>query len=223
MQFDNSFFNKAVPFLRKQCVACLVTFSRLGFFCERWFIWLKEYLINHKVEVLKAFIPLAIIGIGAFSCSHAQRIVKTNIKEIFAISDEIRSYYADKPDYWGLSSETVLKNNMLSAKFISKDKIVLSGGREVFIGNGAKADAVSPGSKSFEIVMPKLSKAQCISFVESKISDTDSVKLLWLGISNGRGDFIFEWGDDRHPLPMQKYASKDFCADNNNTLIWSVK
>lgn len=182
----------------------------------------RSTYLKYKPIVLKTLVPLVIIIVGYASCTMSQRQVLKNIQDIFSISDEVRAFYTSKPDYWGLNSDFAIKNNIVSNKFIKNDKIVLSNGLEVLIGNGENADTVMPLSQSFDMILPNLNKAQCISYAEASLAEENLLKLLSIRIVNASGDYLFEWGGSR-TLPIKRYSTKNFCADNKNTIIWSIK
>lgn len=184
--------------------------------------FLCKETLNNKEAIIKLSIPLLIIGLGLYACTASQRIVLKNISDIFEISDEIRDKYTGKPDYWGLSTQTAINDNFIPKKFIRKDKIVLSSGDEILIGEGLNADVIMPRSMSFDIVLKGLNKAQCIAHGEAPISHEDQVKLLSISVVNNLGAYSFEWGGT-YKLPINKYALKDICADADNILIWSIK
>jgi len=182
----------------------------------------RSAYVRYKSAILKTLVPLVIVVFGYASCTMAQRQILRNIQDIFVISDEIRTFYANKPDYWGLSSDFAIKNNIIPAKFIKDNKIVLSNGLEILIGNGDKAETIMPMSQSFDIVLPQLNKAQCISYAEAPLVQENLLKLLSIRIINTSGEYLFEWGGAK-TLPIKKYATKKLCADNKNTIIWSIK
>lgn len=179
-------------------------------------------ICHYKEIAIKIFLPLLIILCGYYACSVSKNNIKQSLDEIFDISDEIRSYYADKPGYWGLSTAKIIEENILSPKYIKDQKIVLSHGYNILVGSGESGDAVMPLSYSFDIVLQNLNKAQCISFAEAPLNDENNLKLDKITIVNPRGTYSFEWGAE-NPLPIKKYATKNMCLDGKNTLIWSVK
>ncbi len=181
----------------------------------------KAKLFVNKETTIKAVLPILVVAVGFYACTASQKTINKNVNEIFLISDQIREHYANKPDYWGLSTETVLQNKFISPVFIQNGKIMLSGGKEIFIGNGQNADIVMPRSTSFDIILPKLTKAQCIAMAEAELASENEVKLTAVQIINAGGEYLFEWGGVRR-LPISKYASKDLCIDGDNTLIWSL-
>lgn len=184
---------------------------------------LWEKTKENEETIIKALVPFCLIALGFYACTSSQHTITRNISDIFEISDEIRNRYAESPDYWGVSTQTVIKENYISPRFITDEKIILSGGNEIFIGDGVHADAVMPRATSFDIILPKLNKAQCIAHTEAAISSENQVKLLRITVANASGNYQFEWGNERYGLPVNKYASKDICADSDNTLIWSIK
>ncbi len=221
---DNNFPSeeKNIDTIKQRALSLVADIRGAGqrFWQQRAFV--IEYLCTHKEQGLKILIPLAVIGIGLYSCSSAQKNISRDIRDVFAISDEIRDFYNNKPDYWGLSSEVAVKQNILSSKFISNGKIVLGSKKEIFIGNGKNADVIMPGIQSFDIILPSLNKAQCISYTEASLHEDEQVKLTSITIINTAGEAHFEWGGE-NSLPVHRYASKDLCADASNTIIWSLK
>lgn len=175
-----------------------------------------------KEKVLKYSIPAIVLLFGIYSCTSSRKVVTRNIDKVFEISNEIRAHFIGKPDYWGLNTDYILKNNVLSSKFISDNKIVLNNGISLLIGNGKNADTVMPLSQSFDIVINGLNKAQCIAYVEANINKDNLVFLDKITISNSINSSSYEWGG-KNLLPVKKYSAKEFCIDKNNTVIWSIK
>jgi len=181
-----------------------------------------KFFFHHKRIITKALIPFIIIGGGFYACTAAQRAVLTDVSQIFSLSDEIRTYYVDKPDYWGLDTASLIKNHIIPRRHVHKKKIILSSGKQILVGNGINAEPVMPMAQTFDIVLPNLNKAQCISYAEAPLNNENSLKLYSLEIVNSAGSYLFEWGGKRS-LPISKYSTKDLCLDRNNTLIWSIK
>ncbi|MBO5441674.1 MAG: hypothetical protein J6A09_03830, partial [Alphaproteobacteria bacterium] len=132
---------------------------------------------------------MLIIFIGFYSCSLRQKNIAQNISELFKIADEIREYYLDKPDYWGLSTELVAKKQLIDTKFISDNKIVLGSGSEIFIGDGEKADVLMPSSQNFDISLRHLNKAECIAYSEAEFSEERLLEITRITIVNESGNY----------------------------------
>lgn len=209
------------------------------FFIVKNFISLRYNMLRQYVEprlqafalqaalrrenIIKLLIPLLLIFLGFYSCSSLQRRVSQNVSDIFLISDDIRSRYAGKPDYWGLSTEKVIHEGFVSAKFIRNGKLLLSDEEEILIGTGKDADIVMPRVTTFDVILPHLNKAQCIAYAENKISMENQVKLQRISILNATGTYPFEWGGEKYSLPLKKYASKDICDNADNVIIWTIR
>lgn len=183
---------------------------------------ISNKIIMKKEMILKLSFPLFLVLVVFYSCTSSQRRISQNITDIFKISDDIRFQYTDKPDYWRLSTQKILQEKLISEDYIRNGKIYLSGGEEILIGNGINADVVMPKMSSFDIVLPHLNQAQCISYAEGKISAENMVKLLRISIVNSSGSYSFEWGG-KYKLPVAKYASKDICSLSDNTVIWTIQ
>lgn len=188
----------------------------------RFLALVKTLFYHHKKIITKALIPVVIVGGGVYACTSQQRAILEDVSQIFSLSDEIRAYYADKPDYWGVDTDLLIKNKVLPKHYIHKNKLLLDSGRQILIGNGINAEPVMPLAQTFDIIMPDLNKAQCISYAEAPLDDEASLKLFSLQIINSSGAYLFEWGGS-FSLPIKKYATKDLCLDRENTLIWSIK
>lgn len=183
---------------------------------------ISSFFSAQKSNIIKILIPFLIIITGYYACSSSHKTTSADLHDIFAISDDIRSSYADKPDYWGLSTESVIKNKVISSTFIRQNKLILSHGMEIQIGNGEQAEIVMPSSQNFDIILKNLTKAQCISYAESSLTEEQLLKLEKIDIINQLGSYSFEWGGERR-LPIQKYITNDLCIDGSNTLIWTFK
>ncbi|MCM1324559.1 MAG: hypothetical protein NC218_10585 [Acetobacter sp.] len=177
----------------------------------------------HKEIIIKISVPLFIVILGFYSCTSTQRNISRNVSDIFQISDDIRAHYAGKPDYWGLSTNTILQEKFIASKFLQKNKILLSGGEEILIGSGVNADIIMPRMMTFDIVLSHLNKAQCIAYVENNISIENQVKLQRITIFNDKGTYAFTWGGADYSLPIKKYASKDLCSTSGNTVVWTIQ
>ena len=190
--------------------------------CQTQIREVPAFLKLHKDIIIKLSLPLIIILVGYSACSSSQRLAKQNIRDIFAIADEIRAYYSDKPDYWHLDTNYAVTNRIISDSYVKDNRILLKSGKEILIGEGANAEPLMPLSQNFDIVMPNLTKAQCIVYAEFQLSNEQLLGINALSIVNSGGIHNFEWGND-NGLPVKKYATKDLCLDEKNTVIWSLR
>lgn len=183
---------------------------------------IQAFFSQNKNTIIKILLPFLIIIAGYFSCSRSQNAIKDDLDDIFNISDDIRSFFADKPDYWGLDTDFVIKNKIISPAFIKQNRLLLRHGTEIKIGNGKDAETVMPSSQSFDVVMLNLTRKQCISYAEAVLTDAQLLKLDKIDIINQNAIYSFEWGGDKK-LPIAINAAHDICLDGFNTLIWTLK
>ena len=181
-----------------------------------------DFLFTNKIFIVKAAIPFLVIVLLLYSCSVSRRMVSRNITEIFAIAESARTYYNNKPDYWGLSTEVLVDNNVIPTKYIQDKNIVLNDGIRILFGEGYLATPVSPRSLTFDVVVPNLNKAKCMAYSEALLSEQQLLVLDKLTIYNDAGHAVYTWGGE-NTLPVVKYSSKNFCINGSNTLIWSLK
>ena len=139
--------------------------------------------------------------------------------EIEQLANNIRRYYQNRPDYWGLSTQMVLDKNIYPNKMLENNQLVGHFGNPVLVGNGLNADVLMPGSRHFDIIYKDLNKKQCVGLASFKFS-----RDFWLGISeisvisDGQSQ-AFTWDDEKNGLPIQKNRAKAVCK-GNNTIIW---
>jgi hypothetical protein len=196
--------------------------QKIVLFCSNFFVGGKNFLKQNKVFLIKIFIPLLIIVFGYCSCIYSQHVITKNVRAIFSISEAIRQHFADKPSYWGLDTEYVIKQNIVSPDIIKNNQLRLNGGITILVGSGIDASTVMPMTQNFDIILPHLNKAQCMSYAEANLLDEEYLALISLNIINSSGTHTFEWGGE-NSLPIKKYATKQLCQDKENTLIWSLK
>ncbi len=190
--------------------------------CGNFLIKIKKEKDKYLNILLKISILLLIVLVGFASCSQNQKVISKNIASIFSISDDIRTYFSDKPSYWGLSTNYVLEKSIISQNYVSNGKIVLKNNKEISIGQGYQATPVTPNAKIFDIVLKGLNKAECISYLEAEISKTNLVKLYSISLINNNINLIFMWGNTNTPLPIKKYTGRSVCDADNNTIVWSI-
>lgn len=181
-----------------------------------------DFIVQNKNVIIKLSVPFLLITVLAYSCASSRRALSYNIDAIFQIAEHTRGYYADKPDYWKLSTDTLLKDNVVPLQYVKDENILLKNDIYILLGEGYEAAPVSPRSVTFDIVMPNLNKAQCLSYAEAQLTKSQLLVLDKITIHNANGDFVYTWGGENR-LPVEKYSSKNFCSQRNNILIWSLK
>ena len=136
--------------------------------------------------------------------------------QIFTTAENIRSYYRDRPSYWNLSTESAKDDNL-----ITEDLAVY--GERLRIGQGEDGEPSMPNDSSFDIVLKKLNKSACINLCELTINRKQQLSLQKIVLINDNGRTEFTWGDEQHPLPIKRYMTRNICAVDNNTVIWTFQ
>ena len=133
-------------------------------------------------------------------------------QEVARLAASIRSHYKMKPDYWGLDSESVLKNEITGEL-----KSIL--GADIRIGQGFEAEISMPGSKSFDIVYKGLDKKNCLSLLTLKLEEEASLGLISAEIKNFKARTVFTWGGTP-ALPVSSQHAKDYCLEGSNEVLF---
>ena len=136
---------------------------------------------------------------------------------ILKTADNIRSYYRDHPSYWKLSTETAAEASLIDRKLLEQAK------SSWHIGQGVKGETSMPNDESFDIALNKLGKSACINLSELSISKKQQLGLQKITIINDAGNTEFTWGDEEHPLPIDRYATRRLCTPDGNTVIWTFQ
>lgn len=198
-------------------ISCLRNIN-MQFCIKRCMLFFQAY----QRTIIKFSIPFLIIIILLYSCLSARRVVNHNLTTIFELANNIRLYYSNKPDYWGLSTNVLINNDVIPSQYVEHNVIRLENGVRILFGEGYSAEPVSPRALTFDIIMPNLNKAQCLSYAEALLSGQQLLVLDKLTIYNDLGTFPFTWGGE-NSLPIKKYSSKNYCMKGSNTIIWSLK
>ncbi len=163
---------------------------------------------------------LLIISIGIILCFQRPptEIIKAG-QDLFAMSEKIRSFYRNRPDYWGLDVSTAIKQKLFEGS-ISENKIVNNLGKEVVIGGDHEGSQIMPGTRSFMITYKNLSKQECVELSVFRGQEPDKLGLISMSIQNEKGIYNFSWGNKG--LPLLKSQAKKYCEDENS-VIWSFE
>ncbi len=140
-------------------------------------------------------------------------------QELVQISSKIRQYYQNRPDYRGLNTAEVVKNNLYVGK-VNNNVILNSRGKSVLIGGDAAGSMVMPGIRSFVISYLDLTRKECIELSSRFWQETEKLGVLSMSIINETYNQEFNWGEDG--LPLSKSQAEKYCK-NKNTLVWSFE
>ena len=176
--------------------------------------------INLKIAAGCAGLLFLIIG-GIVWVSRPNPKITLAAKEVMSVAEEIRKFYRNRPGYWGLNTESVLKNNLLPASFIQNGKTVNALGKNILIGQGAEGNLVMPGARSFDIVFADLDKKECEQLAEFQFTENQSLGLLSITIINNGQQTEFSWGGE-NKLPITAENARRYCG-KQTSLLWTFE
>ncbi len=178
-------------------------------------LWFQKHGI--VVSLIALCLLIVICTSIMFSSRSNETLVAT--KELELLSQNIRKYYQNRPDYWGLNSQTVIDKQIAQESIIRNNELIGALKNKILVGNGLNADILMPGARGFDIIYKDLSQNNCIALASANFS-----KHFWLGITavsivqNNRAE-TFSWNDNTNKLPITKTMAKKYCHNNSN-IIW---
>ena len=139
--------------------------------------------------------------------------------ELSQLADNIRRYYQNRPDYWGLSTQEVIGKKIAPTSMLKNGNLSGYMGNMVAVGQGADGGLLMPGARNFDIAYKNLSAKQCVELSGHKFSQK-----FWLGVSgisiiNGQTETLFTWDEEENRLPISKEKARNLCG-NNSIIIW---
>lgn len=144
--------------------------------------------------------------------------VKPAAEQILQLAAQIRQEFQSKPDFWGLSTDWVIKNQATPQGMLKKGQIINALGRPVLVGGGNDGQVLMPGSRSFNIIYPNLSFADCAKLAAYPFSEQQALGMLSLTIINGGQEYTYGWGAE-NSLPLGLKTAKSVCK-GQNVLVW---
>lgn len=180
---------------------------------------MKKITVSKTKYAIFAFL-LALVAITFFVGSSP---TKTNIaaREVAIAAQTIRSAFADKGSYWGLSNNFLESNDILTNYRYKDGKLVNILGKPVLFGKGENAEVAMPGDKSFDVVYTDLSATECIKLSAYRFEQPETLGLLQVTIV-GSKPHTFEWGAQDNPLPVEQHKAKQLCSDKSK-VIWTFE
>ncbi len=178
-------------------------------------LWLK----THR-NMLSLVLLFLLIALGVFTVVQTKdNITHLAAQELEVLSQNIRKYYQNRPDYWGLHSKVVVDKEIAPLSMIQNNELIGRLKNKILVGNGVEADVLMPGARGFDIVYKDLSKKHCIS-----LASFDFSKQFWFGVASvnivhGNNSTNFSWDDEQNKLPIAKSAAKKACS-KGGSVIW---
>ena len=142
--------------------------------------------------------------------------------EIEDLSTNIRRHYQNKPDFWGLSTQTVLDKKICPNKMLQNGKLVGFFDNPVLVGNGPNAMVLMPGARNFDIIYKDLDKKQCVAVATSKLKQDIWLGVVGVSIVNKDKQQRFDWDNKEYSLPIKTTQAKKSCG-NDSMVIWHLE
>lgn len=182
---------------------------------------IKIFFVKHHLFCLGG---IGFVLVFAFIW-HIAMAPNTKIAEaqqnMFALTENIRNFYKKRPDYWGLSTQSALKNGLIPQMMLKDSKIYSAVGQNILIGSDEAGSVVMPGMRSFYIIYDGVSKKDCVDMVSYPISEQNKLGLLGIIIKNNKEEVVFQWGGE-NSLPIKKDKATKICR-NKSIILWNFE
>ena len=172
-----------------------------------------------KYAFVAAAILLVVLIIAMLTSGPSRRFVEA-VNQMTDLGSNIRSYYQNRPGYWGLNTGIVTSNKIAPKEMIKGGKLVSQLG-EVLVGNGAEGNIIMPGARTFDIVYTNLNRIDCINMVGFKFKDEQYLGLAGIKVLNSEKEIDFAWGSE-YNIPVSKFQAKEACS-KENIVIWTFE
>lgn len=139
--------------------------------------------------------------------------------ELVKITEKIRIYYRNRPDYWGLDNDVALQQKFYVGELV-EGKMLNALHKEIMIGGDGSGAKVMPGARSFKVAYQHLNKKECVELAAFRGKEQDKLGLISMSIQNDKGTYDFSWGNKG--LPLNRNQAKQYCQEENN-IVWSFE
>lgn len=183
-------------------------------------LWKKIVAIDKLIwaMIMVAFVVLAAL---IYWTSRPNQKIVVAANQVVSLAEEIRKHYHNRPDYWRLNTEMVIKENIVPQDMRFGDKIKNALDDNVLVGIDFDGAMIMPGSRSFVIVYKNLSKKDCMILASYVYSEEQNLGLLSITIKNSDSESKFTWGGE-NKLPVSDNSAKAYC-DKNSELSWEFE
>lgn len=184
-------------------------------------IWRKR--ISEIAFINKAIFGLLLVALlfwAAMTIFFTEKDIGTakTTAELSQLANNIRKYYQNRPDFWGLSTQTVIEKKIAPLAMLQNNSLQSYYKTPVLVGSAPDGTMLMPGAKSFDIIYKDLNKQQCEELASYRFDDKFWLGVMSLTLDNGSEAIVFNW-IDKNLLPIKKEQAKNVCM-RKNTLIW---
>lgn len=169
-------------------------------------------------------VGLAVVFVFAgvwFSAVRTNQKIIDTMDNLVQLTENIRRNYKNRPDYWGLSTDSVVQKQIAPAAMLQNGKLVCPVSSDVSVGSDETGSMVMPGMRSFYIAFKNLSKKDCVDLAVFPLSEKNKLGLLSVTIKSGDEETLFQWGGEAS-LPITKEQAAKKCR-NKNIILWNFE
>lgn len=181
-----------------------------------------SFVKKYKLILISMVLSTVIIiwGVKLFADKKEAKIYEICAKQLIEISQNIVKHYQTSPNYWGLSTEVVIKEKLYTNNMkATNDTLLNILGKPIKIGADEYGNVVMPTAKNFVIAYTDLNKKQCIEIGSQKFNKSFWLNVIKITIKNDKHTQDFLWGSKNYDLPINRIKLKDLCQENNNNII----
>jgi hypothetical protein len=140
--------------------------------------------------------------------------------QIEELTLRVRNFYRARPDYWGLSTDEVIKNHLYpDTMSVNGGKLLGYFANPVEIGMDEQGSIVMPSLRDFVIAYNDLTKAQCMALASDKFRSSFWLGLKEISIVSPAGQQIFGWNNGAMSLPISRHNAAKYCQNGSNILF----
>lgn len=146
------------------------------------------------------------------------KIIKAH-QQVISLAVQIRNFYRNKPDAWGLNTASAIKNNLAGKEMVNGRMLQNALGKEVLLGADILGNTVMPGNRNAVIVYKNLNKKECETLAVLPFTEKMQLSLNAVTIVNEQ-EHTFSWGEE-NSLPISKSKADETCQ-NANDILWDI-
>lgn len=182
---------------------------------------MPKKLANRQISLLLAGM-IAVTGMIVWHYVTPNQKVEQAALQVAEIAQKVRQHYASRVDYWGLNTQSVVDNNILTNLSYDNKELTNALNKSVLIGSGENGDTVMPGERSFDVVYDDLSMGECVALAAYRFERPEQLGLLQITIVNGTDRQSFSWGEENYKLPVTRQEAQKICH-NGSKVLWTIE
>lgn len=140
-------------------------------------------------------------------------------RQVTRLAEIIRQEFAAKPDFWGLSAQSLAENADLPPEMKTSRGLTNLLGKPILVGGDENGAAVMPGNRSFKIIFTGLNRSECIQLAAYVYPQQEALGLLNMAVINDLQQEVYSWGEDQ-ALPIAPETAKKVC-NVENKIVWT--